>query len=82
MVSSTLPFANSLSFKEYNQTLEKLRKVYYTDPAIPVAVENANIDLMSDIMFSDVILKGIILQTTMNNRSQNNSGRKNTFFFR
>ncbi|KAG4071890.1 hypothetical protein HA402_006051 [Bradysia odoriphaga] len=75
-------FDRSTYPKEYNETLEKLRKVYYTDPTNPAAVVNANIALMSDIMFSDVILKGIVLQTTTNNRSNDNSGRKNTFFFR
>ena len=63
--------------------MEKLRRVYYTDPTNPKAVENANVDLMSDLLLGDVILKGVILQTATNNRSSNNgSDRKNTFFFR
>lgn len=65
--------------QEFRKALDILRTDYYTDTTNANSIKNANIDLMSDLVFGDSILKGVILQA---NANANGFGEASTYFFR
>ena len=69
--------------QEYQQAMEILRNEYYRNETNETAIKNANIALMSDIVFGYSILKAVGLQAIANTNSVRQNGQhKNTFLFR
>lgn len=77
-------FLFTVYLKKYQQAIEKLGDVYFQGTTNNMsAIRNANIDLMSDLMFSYSIVKAAVKQTIANTKdTRPNSQHKNTFLFR